>query len=157
MTSTNTKLISLKKRLDSIRKSMDVLKEFDKRIGEISTINIKLAGVYLQAFISAQDRAGTLFAGATKLEIDAKAIKDEMEAIAFMDKSLIYFTSNNIKATDALRKAFVATDPDFQEAIDLFGYAVALVKTLSNKLRVYSSCEFAIKKLAWGNDHTGIL
>jgi hypothetical protein len=74
--------------------------------------------------------------------------------VSFLDKADEYFNSTGKKSTDTAKKQFVEMDTDVIAAKNLTARATALVKFLQGKMQTYSSCEHAVKKLAWGIEAT---
>jgi len=140
--------------LDKMSQEFGIFREYYGKVLEIATFNTKFAGVYLQAFIVGYSFASNLYSQAIRCEIDAKTLLDQSEAISFLDKADDYFTSTGKKSTDTAKKQFVEMDAEVIAAKNLAARAASYVKFLQGKMQTYSSCEHAIKKLAWGQEST---
>lgn len=116
--------------------------------------NKNLAPGMMRDFIVAQDITSVLLARAVQAEMMAKAAVETAEAIATLDKADDYFAAKNQKATDKMRQAYVALDPDVKIAKDLHARACAIVTLLKNRVYEFKGAHESVKQLCRDSQQT---
>jgi hypothetical protein len=136
-----------------INQSLDALdlkkiSEYTRKLSDIGDgFNKMMAHVYLRDFIIAYDISTVMFAKSIQTEMQAKSHLEEVEAIAFLDKSSEFFKLRNEKATVESRKAFVDLDPDVKQAKETLARATATVALLKGKVQEFREAIGAVKLL----------
>jgi hypothetical protein len=139
-------LEEVKSKLDSI--DLTKLSDFVRKLQDIDEgYNKNIAPGMMRDFIVAQDIASVLLARAVQAEMMAKSAVDVAEAIATLDKADDYFAAKGQKATDKMRQAYVALDPDVRAARDLHAKACAIVTLIKNRVYEFSRAYEAVKQL----------
>lgn len=136
-----------------INQSLDALdlkkiSEYTRKLSDIGDgFNKMMAHVYLRDFIIAYDVSTIMFARAVQIEMQAKSHLEEVEAIAFLDKSSEFFKLRGEKATVESRKAFVDLDPDVKQAKETLARATATAVLMKNKVQEFREAIGAVKLL----------
>jgi hypothetical protein len=132
--------------LDSI--DLKMLSGYTRKLSEIGDgFNKLMAHIYLRDFIVAYDVSSVMLAKAVHAELQAKAHLEEVEAIAFLDKSSDFFKQRGEKPTVEAKKAFVDLDPDVKQAKETLARASATVVLMKNKTNEFKEAISAVKLL----------
>ena len=143
----STDIALIESNLDAI--DINRLAAFTRKLGDIGQgFNKIMAPVYLREFIIAYDVSSVMHAKAVQAELNAKALVDTTEAIAYLDRAPDYFKARNEKPTVESRKAYVALDPDVQRAKDVHARAQAMALLMRNKVQEFRFAIDAIKQLS---------
>lgn len=146
-------LEEVESRLNSI--DINKLNDYVRKLQTIDQgYNKALAPGMMRDFIVAQDIASVLLARAVQAEMLAKSAVETAEAVATLDKADDYFAAKNQKATDKMRQAYVALDPDVKQAKELYARAVAIVTLVKNRVYEFKSGYEAVKQLCRDSQQT---
>lgn len=131
---------------------MTMLVKFEKKIRELGNINPMMAPQYMRDFIDAQDVCGVMLSTAILVQEKSKALLEEAESIAYLDKAGDYLSHKGIKDTAESRKKYIDIDPDVIKAKDIHAKSVALVTLLNNKLWNFKQAHDDVKKMTYQNE-----
>lgn len=132
--------------LDAI--DLKKISEYTRKLSDIGDgFNKMMAHVYLRDFIIAYDVSTVMLAKAVHAEMQAKSYLEEVEAIAFLDKSGDFFKQRGEKPTVEARKAFVDLDPDVKQAKETLARATATVALMKGKTNEFKEAISAVKLL----------
>lgn len=146
--------------IDDIQSRLDAidLNKLNDYVRKLQTVdqgyNKNLAPGMMRDFIVAQDIASVLLARAVQAEMMAKSAVETAEAIATLDKADAYFAAKGQKATDKMRQAYVALDPEVQQTKELHARAVAIVTLVKNRVYEFKSGYEAVKQLCRDTQQT---
>lgn len=143
----------IQERLEKIQAQLPSLKDYDKKVREISSSSKMMAASYLRDLIVAQDATNNLYMLAMACELDAERLVKEAKAIAFLDKSTTYITGNGGKATDVAKKFYVDMDGDVKGASDMRNRAVAIATFLRDKSHIYRMAHDDLKKITYSDEY----
>ena len=130
--------------------NIEGIAKYTAMINDIGSMNKMMAPVYLRDFIIALDITSTALARAIQYDIEAKAMLEEAEAIAYLDRASDYLASKGSKDNVEARKMYVQLDPDVKVAAETKAKTEALAALLKNKLQVFRMAHDDVKKIVYG-------
>jgi hypothetical protein len=121
--------------------------QYERMVGEISTVSAITAPFYMQEFLKAKEMAGRLYARALYAFEQAHDRSYALKAIAMLDKAPEALKAKGIRANDEFCKQYAMTDPDYLEAREAEAYWTAMVKHLENKVFKFQSAHDDVRQI----------
>lgn len=143
----NDKLVALDNKLQTL--DITKLAEYSRKIKDIGTISPAMAPLYIRDFILAYDLTNAMLYQANISDIEAKAILEMTESIAYLDRAGTYLESKGIKDSATARDKYVDIDDDVLKAKEIKAKTEALVSFLKNKLNEFKTTVDSVKKIAY--------